>query len=776
MPVLVHTTRSANGNPALYIFNKGDNGGYLLLSADDAVRPVLGYADEGSFAQENMPPQMKWWLEEYARQIEFEAGKVAESKQAKTAVTRADREAIAPMIKTRWDQGEPYNLMCPKAGTVYTYTGCVATCMAQIMNYWKYPEVGQGNISYTCASLGKRLALNFAQRKFDWNNMLDAYIPGEYTQEQSDAVAYLMKAAGYSVKMDYSDESSGALGMNIARGFVKYFNYDGNINYQIREYFSPSQWEQMIYDNLKNVGPLPYGGGSMLGGGHSFVLDGYDGNGLFHFNWGWSGMSDGYFALDALNPGSLGTGGGTGGGYNFTQDAVFGIQPPTGKPVVEQPVVLTQTGSLAGAVDAKGVLQLVIWGTGEGLWVNYNPETMDVFFGAIIEPQGNTPGVKTGVKVYPQNFKLDPGDGIYVDKVQPTVDLAALNLSDGTYKVTVAFSLASDPDNWTPMKNCYACFNYVIVKKTGNKYQVTVEPIPELVLDMECQTELYYNCLNKFSLEVANDSEYEVSKGFAPAFLVDTENGKSLAFLGESVRLTIPAKTTITHELITPLYQVAQVMMGPDGLPLDMCIFDEEAYDFYIDPDGNYITMLANPGFPSVSVVGDPVISAPLSDEEEQVSENEKSRVYLISDPNEISVLQRYRVDKGYFAYNFMMCIVQEMEVEGQMMQAIINAVSEPAFIDSSRVQTFRGTLSLPNAVPGTYYYMAPAYEYGEYTVPMGNSKSWFRLVSASVDELSGDEAADGKIYNLQGICVGTDWDSLPAGLYIRNGKKIAKQ
>ena len=137
--------------------------------------------------------------------------------------------AIAPMIKTKWDQVEPYYNQCPMVGTNRTYTGCVATAMAQVLKYWNYPEVGTGSISYECEDISKRLSMNFALRKFDWENMSDTYVPGQYTETEADAVAYLMKACGYAVKMNYNTESSGALAMNIASGLKKYLGYDQNI-------------------------------------------------------------------------------------------------------------------------------------------------------------------------------------------------------------------------------------------------------------------------------------------------------------------------------------------------------------------------------------------------------------------------------------------------------------------------------------------------------------------------------------------------------------------
>ena len=173
------------------------------------------------------------------------------------------------------------------------------------MNYWKYPERGKGTITYTASTIQKRLSMNFAAKAFDWANMLDRYEAGQYDDTQAGAVAYLMKACGYAVKMDYGTDSSGALAMNVANALTRYFDYDGNIDYQLRQYYSSTEWAEKMYANLRDVGPVIYGGGSMIGGGHSFICDGYSSDGYFHFNWGWTGMSNGYFKLEGLNPYAL---------------------------------------------------------------------------------------------------------------------------------------------------------------------------------------------------------------------------------------------------------------------------------------------------------------------------------------------------------------------------------------------------------------------------------------------------------------------------------------
>lgn len=258
-------TEEAQGSPALYVFDKpAANDGYLILSADDMAYPVLGYADSGEFDSESMPEAMRWWLQQYADQIAYARANAGNIVMAPRKADADGREPIEPMIKTAWDQIEPYNNQCPSYSGVRTYTGCVATSMAQVMNYWKYPERGKGTITYTASTIQKRLSMNFAAKAFDWANMLDRYEAGQYDDTQAGAVAYLMKACGYAVKMDYGTDSSGALAMNVANALTRYFDYDGNIDYQLRQYYSSTEWAEKMYANLRDVGPVIYGGGLVV--------------------------------------------------------------------------------------------------------------------------------------------------------------------------------------------------------------------------------------------------------------------------------------------------------------------------------------------------------------------------------------------------------------------------------------------------------------------------------------------------------------------------------
>ncbi|MDE6338745.1 MAG: C10 family peptidase, partial [Muribaculaceae bacterium] len=528
-PRLVHTALSEKGSPAVYVFNNADDRGFLILSADDAAIPVLGYSESGSFTADNIPPQLEWWLSEYGRQIEFAREKnLPPCKPAKRSISRSGaRVAIGPLMKTKWDQVQPYNGQCPLEGTDRTWTGCVATAMAQVMKYWNYPEKGTGSITYSIESLEKKVTMNFGLKNFDWGKMSDTYIEGQYTQEEADAVAYLMKACGYSVKMQYSMDASGALAMNIGHALTKYFNYDPNVLYTLRQYYSSEQWEEMIYDNLLNVGPIMYGGGSTLGGGHSFVCDGYDGEGMFHFNWGWSGMSDGYFALDALNPDSLGIGGGTGGGYNFSQDAVFGIQPPTGKPVEQRAAFITQEGDLSGRVSANA-LYFSLVNSGEGMWVNYNPVNLKVKFGAMFYPQGDSDAKPVYYDISDKRLSLEPGYGTSPQVLGANINLKTLGLADGIYKVVCGSvevqpgttSLPTDGTGFVEIRPTYGLPNYFTLKVENGKYSVTNDLPAPLKIKGEIVGDLYYGALTTVRVTVENPSDFERSSGFAPVFML----------------------------------------------------------------------------------------------------------------------------------------------------------------------------------------------------------------------------------------------------------------
>ncbi len=339
---LVYTSASRAVNPTartapevfFYVFNTGTQG-FVIVAGDDNVIPVLGYSDEGAFDPENMPDNARKWLESYKNQIRYIIAHNLQARQeVRLAWTRYQNggtpdhpektTAVAPLIQTRWNQGPHENTLCP-GGSV---TGCVATAMAQIMKFWSYPATGAGFHSYNHPYYGT-LSANFGATTYQWSAM-----PNTINGSNNSEVAKLMYHCGVSVDMNYSPSSSGAFVINALSpiqhcaeyALEKYFKYKSSLQGVERSKYTQSQWVNLLKTELNAGRPVLYAGfGS--GGGHAFVCDGYDNSSYFHFNWGWGGAYDGYFAVDALNPSGVGTGGGSG-GFNFDQHAIIGIEPP----------------------------------------------------------------------------------------------------------------------------------------------------------------------------------------------------------------------------------------------------------------------------------------------------------------------------------------------------------------------------------------------------------------------------------------------------------------
>ena len=740
-PTLRHIETTSDGASAAYVFATDGEAGFMILSADDMAYPLLGYTDEGTFDINNIPPAMEWLLGEYSRQIEYareNIGDEAKSRltaQALNADARQGKTSINPLIKTHWDQNEPYNNSCPLYGVTRSYTGCVATSMAQVLNYWKYPEKGTGTISYDCESLQKKLSLNLSLKSFDWDNMRDIYITGQYNDVEAAAVAYLMKACGYAVHMQYGTDSSGALAMDVRQALCKYFGYDGNMKYTLRDYYTTTEWNEMMYDNIKNVGPVIYGGGSLLGGGHSFICDGYDSEtGLFHFNWGWTGMSNGYYSLDALNPDALGTGGGSGGGYNFTQDAVFGIQPPTGEEIVARVNKLTMQGSLVADIVNDGIEFDLDMQNG-AMWVNYNPETMYVEVGASFVSQTSADKTPVYFSVSNKRYSVTPGYGFSAHSIvngvdyglMPRIELSTLRsqLADGTYKVTFVSrdnETANSP--WIDMLCPYGYYDYVIVEKNGNNITVQDIPAPSLdILSGAITTTLMPYNLVKVVAEIKNPSAFELSTGLAPALVLDG----SMYYLGESVFVTVPAHGKVTKEWITSFTPMNETMMAP-AAPMDFSLlfFDERSYLFYDFIGTATMHPQTNPG---VSLYSTPTVT-----NASRTNVSRLSTTYYISDPSEINISTEFLISNDDFAYELMACICQPEDdmiaicaIGGDKVFATASA--EPRKVDC--------TINYASMQPGELYYLYSAVYAGGYVLIPGTQNVFIILETTGVENVS---------------------------------------
>ena len=324
--------------PAFYVFNTEDDAGFVIVSADDRTDAVLGYATRGRFDTSAMPPNVQAWMDAYALQIAaldtYASGLQHEGEA---------RAPIAPLLTTQWNQTAPFNDMCPWRGGSRTATGCVATAMAQVMKFHEWPAEETATIpAYTTYSAKISLP-ELTPTVFQWSDMHDVY---EHT-DKATAVAELMRYCGQALQSDYDAHATGAYLADVPQVLTTYFNYDAGVKFLYQSNYPVSEWEDIIYAELQAERPVLHAGTSM-GGGHAFVCDGYDGEGLFHFNWGWGGMYDGYFKLALLTPGTAAAGAGTEDGFSYDQRIVTGIQPPAGMTSALQPFTsygLQQSGT-----------------------------------------------------------------------------------------------------------------------------------------------------------------------------------------------------------------------------------------------------------------------------------------------------------------------------------------------------------------------------------------------------------------------------------------------
>lgn len=347
---LSYTSYASNGSMApfaesvvyYYVFNINSTQGFVIVSGDDIVDPILGYSNQKAFDPAHIPLHVAAWLKGYEDQISYAIDKqmtatpkiqaawdLYKTTTNPTPFFKAP-QGVAPLVQTTWNQSPYYNDLCPfdNGANDRTVTGCVATAMAQVLKYWNSPVTGAGFNSYNDPNYGTQSA-DFGSTTYDWNNM-PLLLNGPNTP-----IATLMYQCGVSVNMTYGVAAAGGSAAyvissqspvtNCAEYALKtYFGYPSTLHGETRVSYSDDDWKNMLKSDLDASRPLIYAGfGS--GGGHCFVCDGYDNNGMFHFNWGWQGLYDGYFDINALNPAGVGTGGGTG-GFNSGQQAIFGVQ------------------------------------------------------------------------------------------------------------------------------------------------------------------------------------------------------------------------------------------------------------------------------------------------------------------------------------------------------------------------------------------------------------------------------------------------------------------
>ena len=342
-----------------YVFNNGDNRGFTIVSGDDLLPEIVGYSDRGTFTSENMPVQLKDFLDGYKHMV---ADLLSGDSHAKSVVMERNNQLLTapgsspvhtPLLGTIvWDQGSPFNNLTPMKNGEHCVTGCVATALAQIMAYYKYPSALMEDIpAYTTSTNGYEMPSISKGQIYDWDNILDTYLnSSEYNDTQALAVAKLMLHVGCALKTNYGNSGSGANSSTAGEVLAKYFGYDPDNTTSIsRKDVTQQEWNNIIYGELEALRPvLVSGSNSSIG--HAFICDGSDSNGLFHINWGWGGRYNGYFDITTLCQYQAGIIGGDD-GFNRGNSIVCGIAPDNG--IKDAPI--HETPTISGLYDSFNI-------------------------------------------------------------------------------------------------------------------------------------------------------------------------------------------------------------------------------------------------------------------------------------------------------------------------------------------------------------------------------------------------------------------------------------
>lgn len=525
----------ADEQPACYIFQANNSEGYVVVAADDAVAPLLGYSDN-AYDADNMPDGLRYWIDELGRQIEWARANGIEY----SAWQAQSKSAIQPMTKTKWNQGAPYNDLCPTYKGKECVTGCIATGAAQAMKYYNWPDKGEGSVSYKSSAIGQDLSMDFSQVEFDWDNMLDVY-GSSATDQEKEAVAKLMQAVGYAVEMNYAPSESGAEVTMLAQALAFNFKYDKSLVLQNRMLYGINDWNDYIYDQLVNYGPVIYTGQSNQGG-HCFVCDGYSKDGYFHFNWGWGGMSDGYFLLTALSPESQGIGG-SASAYNFDQEIISNL-------------------CKAGEGSGEAVRQITTenFEMPETITIgkNFTLNNIPLTNYSIVAVDGNL-----GFKLVSSNGTVTYADGSILDGFKPFYTANSWQsrfsgLSDGTYTVTPAW-YDDAAKAWQPVRVSISAPQSYTMTVSGTT--ATLEPNSSIELSVSNFqiTALYTNAKFGITAKLKNTGADEIYQTAIPVFM----QGEDAMMMGDMILLDILPGETMDMDYLSDLAATKNGSVAP---------------------------------------------------------------------------------------------------------------------------------------------------------------------------------------------------------------------
>ena len=448
-----------NTTPAVFVFNSTDER-FVLVSAEDNARAVLGYSDEGTFDANNIPENMQFWLKMYADEMRSATeakGKVNRRevikhpknqqifrgprwRKVKGERREAEEEAyptIAPLLgETIWGQGEPFNNMCPQIGNERAVTGCVATALSQIMYIHKYPTKGIDSHSYKTETEGLTVSANFGNTTYDWANMIPNY-KDSYTTTQANAVATLMHHVGVAADMDYTVDGSGAVSSIALAAITEYFGYNKSINVLPKDFMKEEDILQEVASDLQLGRPVYVSGSTVNQEGHAFVCDGMKSDGYLHINWGWYGVANGYFALSALAPEVQGTGG-SASNLAFTEGVCIysNIKPIAGGEAMPLVTVDKLTRTSNDAISKTTAVEFSL--------ENFTSTGIATAAGTVTYFIYNNAGEVVN-KVEIGTFELDPGY-YYTNAIEISQKLPS-SLAEGDYELEIRYTDNNDKDH-----------------------------------------------------------------------------------------------------------------------------------------------------------------------------------------------------------------------------------------------------------------------------------------------------------------------------------------
>lgn len=544
--------KSVSGEvPAYYVFPNGEGKGFTVVSGDDRLPEVVGYSDKGTYDEENLPSNYVGFMKAYEEMVgQLDNGdsrasaSIAEAKALRSSGYQ--QPAVAPLLgNIQWNQMIPYNNMCPMYNsTNRSVTGCVATAMAQVMMYYQYPKTLQADIP---AYVTRTKYLSIPQinkgESYDWNNMLPQYAsyePLNYTDAQAAAVAKLLYHCGAACEMDYGPSS----GANVTPAILStYFGYDSDLMQDLtRDAFTLAEWSQIMDKELSAKRPILYSGRSS-DGGHEFVCDGTDGNGLYHINWGWGGYQDGYFDVTILNPDKGGAGSGSApDGYNQYCSMIVGIAPDNGKvdePLVDvAPVVMLGSGrsSLGFTKSTRSKVTETFRVTTNNLLSNQSAKDFTGYFAYGIQ-QAN--GIyKPLSKSSSISIEHPEADGLTHNQ---NISLFQFDYAFPIGKTTLYGLYSTDGNEW---KRCgYLYMTPFVVEATETTLTIAKTP---LSADIVAQDELLSEQDNTLMLTVSNDADFE-HLGMINVY-TSTINEKP-SDPSEQIYFTILSKSSSTREV-----------------------------------------------------------------------------------------------------------------------------------------------------------------------------------------------------------------------------------